>query len=198
MAVVASRAFVALIGRSAPKPRDALLFTPTGSEVVDVSIELSFPFRLRDRLKAELALSLSRKRTAVLFTVLPAIGVLWLVLVFVGYAPAVVEEWWFVAAILATLPVGALLGVATVYLLNPSRDVPFRYRIDDEGVHVISETQSFTHKWPAILEARAGFGFFMLFFRPGCAHCLPMRALEYSGSLPRLIEILRAQGKRLR
>jgi hypothetical protein len=163
-----------------------------------VSIELSFPFRLRDRLKAELALGLSRRRTAVLFTVLPAIGVLVLLLVVSGYAPAVVEAWWFVGAILATLPIGALMGVATVHLLNPTRTVPFRYRIDDEGVHVVSETQSFTHLWPAILEARTGFGFFMLFFRPGCAHCIPMRALESSDSLPRLMEILRAQGKRVR
>jgi hypothetical protein len=61
-----------------------------------------------------------------------------------------------------------------------------------------TESRFFTHAWPAILEARTGFGFFLLFFRPGCAHCLPMRALESSGSLPRLIEILRAQGKRVR
>ncbi|WP_395793617.1 hypothetical protein [Aquimonas sp.] len=60
------------------------------------------------------------------------------------------------------------------------------------------ESRFFTRTWPAILEARTGFGFFMLFFRPGSAHCLPMRALESSGSLPRLIEILRAQGKRVR
>ncbi len=163
-----------------------------------MSIELSFPFRLRDRLKAELALSMSRKRTAVLFTVLPAIGVLVLLLVVSGYAPAVVEAWWFVGAILATLPIGALLGVATVYLLNPSRNVPFRYRIDDEGVHVVSETQSFTHLWPAIQEARTRFGFFMLFFRPGCAHCIPLRAVESSGAMPELIKILHAQGKRVR
>ncbi len=161
-------------------------------------IELSFPFCLRDRLKAELALSLSRKRTAVLCTVLPAIGALVLLLVVSGYAPTAVEDWWFVGAILATLPIGALLGVASVHLLNPNRNVPFRYRIDDEGVHVVSETQSFTHLWPAILEARTGFGFFMLFFRPGCAHCIPLDALESSGSLPELMRVLHAQGKRVR
>jgi hypothetical protein len=60
-----------------------------------------------------------------------------------------------------------------------------------------TESRFFTHTWPAILEARSGFGFFMLYFRPGCAHCIPMRALESSNSLPRLIEFLRAQGKRV-
>jgi hypothetical protein len=29
-----------------------------------------------------------------------------------------------------------------------------------------TESRFFTHAWPAILEARTGFGFFMLFFRP--------------------------------
>lgn len=158
-----------------------------------MSIELSFPFCLRDRLRAEVALSAARPRTIFAMYVVPVLGVAFLALVWLGTFPAGVAKWWFLGVVAASLPVGVLLGVSLAFFRNPSRHEPFRYLIDDAGIHVISTSQSFTHNWSSIQRAKQQLGFFMLFFRPDCAHCLPLSAVESSGCLPALIRLIRQQ-----
>lgn len=159
------------------------------------AFEFSFPFTLRDRLRATVALIPTRRIGILLNIVLPIVGLLGIALHLLG---ALHNEWVLTLGfLLAIFPLCAILGTALGYALNPVAREPFRYVIDDQGIHVFAKSIDYTHHWSGISRATRSAGFLMLFFRPGCAHCLPLPALEASGQLDELIAFLSARGLRV-
>jgi hypothetical protein len=154
--------------------------------------EFSFPFTLRDRLRATVALMPAR-RVGVLFNiVLPIVGLLGIALYLLGVLR---NEWVFTFGFLfVVFPLCAILGTVLGYVFNPVAREPFRYVIDDQGIHVFAKSIDYTHRWSVISQAKRSAGFLMLFFKPGCAHCLPLKALEASGQLAELTAFLSARG----
>jgi hypothetical protein len=155
--------------------------------------EYTFPFTLWDRLRATLVLMPMRRMGVFMNIALPIAGLIGIALVELG---PFCEYQWLTPICIAfiVLPLCALLGVAIGYAFNPSAREPFRYVIDADGVHVFAKSVDYSHRWEVISRVRRKAGYLMLFFRPGCAHCLPLSALERTGDFQDLIALLSSKG----
>ena len=157
------------------------------------AFEFSFPFLLRDRLRATVALWPMHRAGIVANILLPLVGAFALTLSVVG--PFANGNWLSVIGIaFVVLPLCQILAVSMGYALNPVAREPFRYVIDEQGIHVFAKSIDYTHHWSVVSRVVRRAGFLMLFFRPGCAHCLPRPALDASGQLPELLAFLEARG----
>jgi hypothetical protein len=167
------------------KPHEALMQLP---------ITLSFPFTLADRIRAAFALIPQRKLNIAIHATIPMIGLATLVSEMIQGRPISADVLFIVLACFMFTPVFLVFGVTVNHRFNKSMREPFTYSFDTDGIHVAATTYEFTHKWAAISRVKIFGGFLMFFFTPGNAHCIPLGAVQQSGTLTPLLQLASAQG----
>ncbi|BAV96215.1 MULTISPECIES: YcxB family protein [Bacteria] len=161
-------------------------------------IRLSPTFGYWDRVRAALVLIVERPWILAMALLWPLAGLGLLAFAWSKGSLFTGEIW--LAALLAMLfvPMMVLLNTAFAYFGHRQSREPFVYLFDADGVHVSATTYEYTHKWPAIFKVKRSAGFLMFFFSPGCAHCIPLRAIADRATQADLVAMAAAHGADVR
>ena len=161
-------------------------------------IRLSPTFGYWDRVRAALVLIVERPWILAMALLWPLAGLGLLAFAWSKGSLFTGEIW--LAALLAMLfvPMMVLLNTAFAYFGHRQSREPFVYLFDADGVHVSAVTYDYTHKWPAIFKVKRSAGFLMFFFSPGCAHCIPLRAIADRATQADLVAMAAAHGADVR
>lgn len=158
------------------------------------AIKIAFPFTLWDRMRASFVLTPQRRLGIILVAIWPVIGLSFLAFMLTTGRPLNFSAWTVVAGSLLFYPAMVVLGTTAAHYGNRHMREPFTYSFDDSGIHVSARSYEYTHRWSTISRVRKSGGFLMFFFSPGCAHCIPLRAVESTETLGALVALAKRRG----
>ncbi|WP_394539739.1 YcxB family protein [Lysobacter enzymogenes] len=161
-------------------------------------IRFSLAFGYWDRVRATLALIGERPLSLCMALLWPLCGVGLAAFALAKGRPITGELALAIVLVFAFVPAMVLLGTAMTHYFHRQSREPFAYTFDGEGIHVAAVTYDFTHKWPAIFKVKRRRWFLMFFFSPGCAHCIPFRAIPDSAVQAALVAMAAAHGADVR
>jgi len=162
------------------------------------NIRFSLTFGYWDRVRAIAALIAARPVSLCMVLLCPLCGIGLTVLALAKGRPIAGELALLIALAFAFAPAVVLIGTAMTHYFHRQSREPFTYTFDGDGIHVAAVTYDFTHKWPAIFKVRRNRWFLMFFFSPGCAHCIPFRAVPDPAVQAALVAMAAAQGADVR
>ena len=147
-----------------------------------------------DRVRANLLLITQRKLSIALALIWPLIGLSFLSFMLIKGRPLNSETWIVIIGCLFFFPFIVAIGAAANHLLNKHAREEFTYLFNSTGIHVSAASYELTHRWSTISRVKQLAGFVMFFFSPGCAHCVPLRAVRAAGVLGPLLRLAKENG----
>lgn len=157
-------------------------------------ITLSFPFSLLDRIRASFAVIPQRKSGIAAAAIFPLLGLTFLVLTLVKGRALDAGGYSLVGLSLLFYPAVVVTTATITHFCNRHMREPFTYTFNESGIHVSAVSYEYTHRWSAISHVKQFAGFLMFFFSPGCAHCIPLKAVQSAGVFEPLVTLAKAQG----
>lgn len=151
-------------------------------------LTLAYSLTLWERIRASAWLVTQRWLTAVFAGIWVVAGASLVGLYLFKGVPLTPTVWLAALACILFMPLMLVITALLLHFNKRARE-PFTYRFDDNGVHVSAVSYEYTHKWAAISHAKRLGGFLMLFFAPGCAHCLPLRVAGTPEIYKHLLEL---------
>jgi hypothetical protein len=156
-------------------------------------IRLTCSLTLWERMRASAVLISQRWLSIFFASIWVAAGISLIGLYWSKGLPLTPMLWFAALACFLFTPLMIVIGATSAHFNKRLRE-PFTYTFNDTGIHVSAVTYEYTHKWAAISRVKRLGGFLMFFFSPGCAHCMPLHAVNAAQALKPLVGLARKHG----
>ncbi|HEY5852364.1 MAG TPA: YcxB family protein [Lysobacter sp.] len=157
------------------------------------AIELVCTLTLIERVRASVLLIWQRWLSVAFAAVWVIAGVSLIVLYWHKEVPITPAIWMVAVACALFAPSMAIIGAISAHFNKRNRE-RFTYTFNDIGIHVSADSYEYTHKWVAISRVKRLGGFLMIFFSPGCAHCMPLHAVHAAEAFEPLLKLAAEHG----
>ena len=156
-------------------------------------IKLACSLTFWERIRASLFLIGQRRLSILLTAIWVTAGASLVGLYLYRGLPLTPSVWLPALACILFMPLMVTIGAVSAHFNKRFRE-PFIYTFNERGVHVSAVTYEYTHKWAAISHVKPLGGFLMFFFSPGCAHCMPLHAVNAARAFEPLVNLAREHG----